>query len=587
MSTWSEPLRYASFLKCLVLIVVVCVGTAMGRFSQSFKIFIVFMLAAVLSSNRLLCKEALLSVLVLLWGFVSVAVADEASPSTVQFDIRTIQVDGNSVLAASDLRPILFKYIGGGREFSDLQRLVREVEGKYRQKGYPTVKVVLPPQNLNAGHITLDVIEFELGFIEVEDGQYFDSRNLRNSVPQLKSGIIPNNDELARALERANKHPAKRLQVVFKPSKDARRIDAEFFLEERAPYDLKVEYNNEGTNFSGENQLSLGGRYTNLFGLDHTLGLQVYSSPLDEEDFLAGLLTYSVPLYRFGGDLTFYGYHSEVTDIEFADSFLVGGAGASYGVRYGQDFAANSDWKHRYHLGLAYKLYRSQVAFNGSVVNEVPELNSAIASLGYRVLYRPKNALWYTQLGVTAEVDTGLGGSEDVDFAQAREGATANFSVFSFNAVVSTEVWADWRARMKFNGQYSDQPLIPTEQFGVGGRGSLRGLAARELVDDRGLTASLEWFTPNYGRRWFGENYEFRFLLFSDVAYLEQVDVAGSETASRELFSYGVGTRFRITDQFELALDYAWLDSSSLDELNRDDAESGKLHIGFQWNWQP
>lgn len=517
-----------------------------------------------------------------LLAFVCMASA-VAEQKGFDFAIKTIRLEGNTVLAEKELRPLLFRYIGPGRKFSDLRQLVTEIEKRYHDAGYPTVKVVLPPQNLTKGEVRLDVVEFKLGYVSVGDGEYFDADNLKRSLPALRSGVVPNNSELAQALERANSHPAKRVQVIFKPGQDAQQIDAELVVEERQPFDLRLSYNNEGTDFSGENQLSVEARYLNLFGFDHEVGVQIIGSPLDEQSFVAGLVTYSVPLYSVGGELRLFGYESKVDDVQFRSNFSVAGVGSSYGLQYAQTLNGGAGLKHSLSAGVTYKSYGSTVMFNGVVANEVPEFNSLPLSVGYDLLYRPPNATWYGQFGISANGNLLTGDDNDQEFDVARSGSSANFLTLGARLAFATEIEADWRLRLAAGGQYTDMPLVPTEQYGIGGMGSFRGIASRSLTDDRGYAATFELYSPDFGRSLFGEQFELRALVFSDFAGLRRVDALPGEVAKRDLTSYGLGMRFRLKDQLGLTLDYAWLDT----ETSALVADTGRLHVGFNWLWHP
>lgn len=521
----------------------------------------------------------------ILMGFslLLVVSANSQAAGKLKFAIKTIELEGNTLLSADKIRPVLFGYVGADKQFSDLRSLVSDVELLYRNAGYPTVKALLPPQSLSSGHVRVEVVEFKLGYVEVSEGTYFSADNLRDSVPQLRSGVIPNNNDLAQAIERANQHPAKRLQVIFKPGREAKTIDAELLLEERSPFDFRLGYNNEGTEFSGENQLSLAGRYTNILGLDHELGVQLIGSPIDNQEYLAGLVTYNIPFYLVGGKLTVFGYRSEIDDVEFNGDFSVAGLGSSYGLRYNQDFSNNASLKHRVSIGAAYKTYGSTIRFHGAIADEVPEFHSAPISLGYSVLYRPVNQTWYSLLGFNLAWNTGLTDAEDADFAQARSGAQADFWSLNAKFTLSTEIVADWRFRMHVAGQYADEPMIPTEQFGVGGSESLRGLSARQLIDDRGVSTNLEVYTPNFGRVWFGEQTELRGLVFSDLAQLSRVNERGDTVNDREFYSYGVGIRLRIDKMLSVQVDHAWLGDESL-PAGSDDS---RLHVGLSWLWHP
>ena len=61
---------------------------------------------------------------------------------------------------------------------------------------------------------------------------------------------------------------------------------------------------------------------------------------------------------------------------------------------------------------------------------------------------------------------------------------------------VNHTLGAGWNVSGKLRGQYANDALIPGEQFGIGGTGSVRGLRDREATGDRGYTLNLEATTP-------------------------------------------------------------------------------------------
>src|SRR5690606_20390004 len=102
-------------------------------------------------------------------------------------------------------------------------------------RGYSFHRVVLPPQTLQDGVVRLEVVEFELGEVDVENNRHFDDRNVLASLPGLEEGQAPNVRDLSRALRFANAHPAKQLRIAFNENDDTHAIDATVEVEDRNP----------------------------------------------------------------------------------------------------------------------------------------------------------------------------------------------------------------------------------------------------------------------------------------------------------------------------------------------------------------
>ena len=55
---------------------------------------------------------------------------------------------------------------------------------------------------------------------------------------------------------------------------------------------------------------------------------------------------------------------------------------------------------------------------------------------------------------------------------------------------------SDWQLVLRAAGQLSDRPLLPTEQFSLGGIDSIRGYPENFLVRDQGVTGAIELHIP-------------------------------------------------------------------------------------------
>jgi len=92
---------------------------------------------------------------------------------------------------------------------------VETLEQAYRSRGYHSVKVLLPEQELKGGVVRLTVIEVRIGTVTCRGNEHFDNANIRRSIPQLKEGTVPDLDRISMEIRVANENPARKTQMVL------------------------------------------------------------------------------------------------------------------------------------------------------------------------------------------------------------------------------------------------------------------------------------------------------------------------------------------------------------------------------------
>ncbi|MFO6016884.1 two-partner secretion system transporter CdrB, partial [Pseudomonas aeruginosa] len=102
-----------------------------------------------------------------------------------------------------------------------------------------------------------------------------------------------------------------------------------------------------------------------------------------------------------------------------------------------------------------------------------------------------------------------------------------------------------WSVYGELQWQYSFDPLLPSERFGVGGSGIGRGFAPGNITGDRGFALKLE---PRYGQA-VGYSWlrSYQAYAFYDWGKTYNLDVDDDE--QQKLGSIGAGVRFNLTDQ--------------------------------------
>jgi hemolysin activation/secretion protein len=116
----------------------------------------------------------------------------------------------------------------------------------------------------------------------------------------------------------------------------------------------------------------------------------------------------------------------------------------------------------------------------------------------------------------------------------------------------------------RVNGQWADGALIPAEQFGLGGDGSVRGYATREYLGDQGVSGTLEFRLPillGLFDRKAGANDapvdRLQLVAFCDVGWVKVEDPLPGEEDDKTLYGAGLGARLALTDHFQIKCDVA------------------------------
>lgn len=139
----------------------------------------------------------------------------------------------------------------------------------------------------------------------------------------------------------------------------------------------------------------------------------------------------------------------------------------------------------------------------------------------------------------------------------------------------------EWRLALRADGQWTDQPLISNEQFGVGGINGVRGYREGEVFGDTGWRITSELKTPQHlvGLVGGSKPLSVRASLFMDYAETYLLDPAG-RNGRTALWGTGCGFAGSIGSAWEARLMFA------APLLNTPTSEAGQLRISFSLSGQ-
>jgi hemolysin activation/secretion protein len=153
------------------------------------------------------------------------------------------------------------------------------------------------------------------------------------------------------------------------------------------------------------------------------------------------------------------------------------------------------------------------------------------------------------------ELSQGIGGTKQDDPLKSRAGADATTHKIVLDYERFQPFGSSFGVTLGFAAQWTDEPLLSTEQYALGGRRYGRAYEPAELVGDRAVAFRIE---PAYLRRSAGWLRLTQLYAFYDVGQVhDEIEAAGVKQ-ERSLASAGFGTRLSLAGNVAATLEAAW-----------------------------
>ncbi|RJG06809.1 ShlB/FhaC/HecB family hemolysin secretion/activation protein [Noviherbaspirillum cavernae] len=491
-----------------------------------------------------------------------------------RFEIVRYDIQGNTLLTPQQTDQLLAPFTGKQRSFGDVQQAVEALEGAYQKLGYNVVQVVLPEQELNQGVVRVRVIQPRLARVRVEGQQFFDEANIRRSLPGLREGETPNIGKISSSLKLANENPVKKTNLQLHGGSSENDIDATVKVIDDKPWRVGAVIDNTGNPSTGETQINAIFQHANVANLDHVVSLQYTTSvehPSKVSVYGAG---YHIPLYALGESIDLFASYSEVnSSVVLAGIFdlPVTGEGSVFGVRYNQNLRRRGDYESKLIYGLDYKAYKNSITDDVTVHP---------LSIGYLGTWTPAKS----EVNFSATAFHNIPGGDKggtADFNRVRFGAPSVYNIVRYGASYSRALPNDWLARVSMTGQYTNDELVPGEQFGIGGASSVRGFQEREVSNDSGYVINAEVYTPNLCGGIQAVAAQCRALAFYDMGRVSRNNPLPGEIDKASIGSIGVGLRMNIGKTMSLQVDYGHVVDAGITTGKGDDRVHFRLGLSY------
>jgi hemolysin activation/secretion protein len=377
---------------------------------------------------------------------------------------------------------------------------------------------------------------------------------------RLQPGGTINGSTVLEDVDWLNQNPFRQVKAEFQAGAQEGETDVTYRVHDRAPWRLYTSFQNNGSRTTGRGRLAAGFQWGDVFGLGHIASYQATVAP-EPGRFSAHALSYRIPL-PWRDNLVLSGNISR-SDPDLANNFTQVAESSQVSARYHWRLPRLEALSHRIEIGPDFKRSTSNLNFFGTPVltgtTEIVQLVTAYEA------ERPDD--WgSSSAGISLTYSPGglTGANESADFQPSntrsgRQFADANYAYVQVHAERTTNLPEGFSLFNRVAAQVSNGNLLSSEQFGLGGSGSIRGYDERAVNGDRGALLSSELRSPGFsllGAFGAGDIKDrMQVLAFWDYGFASLHQRAAGEPNTTYLSAVGVGLRYGIDRYLSLSAD--------------------------------
>jgi hemolysin activation/secretion protein len=459
----------------------------------------------------------------------------QATPSAKQtpFTLGAVNIDGATVFSQQELSPYFEAYLATEMDQSKLAEMAKAITARYRQTGYLLSYAMVPPQNVEAGMVRLNVVEGRIDKVKIE-GAGSAERAIEDIAATLVNGGPVKSGALERAIGLIRDFPGITVTDIALMRSDL----------EGGHYTLKISVipdrvrafsyaDNRGTGSIAHSRVYNSVSISSLAMKGDELRVDFFGMPGGHSRYLYGQVLGAVPIGRHGLRFTLSGSRGDQylrSDQHFRGTSDNISAQLSYPFLRGRAVtlvgkASLTDWR--------------SVGRPGDTRSLRDRLRVARAGIEFG---NEGNMRFQGELLLSHGL--GFGGMTRAgDPLASRPDASGKFTKASLSFQVSRAVGDRFTLHGTFAGQYSNRPLLSAEEFSLGGNRVGRAFEFNEKTGDEGAGAGAE-VAYRLGKAKSQSGVEL--FGFVDGGIARDLRSAFSAGATHHLASAGFGTRFSI-----------------------------------------
>ncbi len=497
------------------------------------------------------------------------------------FTINRFEFIGNTVFSSQKLTKLLTKLDLTHKpiSFAQLLQASSAITQLYIDRGYITSGAYIPPQTLTGGVVKIQIVEGKIEDIRITGTRRLNPNYVRSRLALTTSQPL-NRKRLLEALQLLQQNPLiQNLSADLSASIHPGISILSVKVTEAKSFSTQVVLDNGRSPSVGSFRRRLQLNEANLLGFGD--GLSIGYTNTDGSNSLDA--SYTLPLNPRNGTLSFNYGNTSSNVIERPFNILdITSASRYYELTFRQPLVQTPTQE--FAVGLTASRRESEASFNpggfGRIGFPSPGANikgdTRISALRFFQEWTSRNSRQV--IAARSQFSLGIGGFDATINSNSPD---SRFFSWDGQAQWVRLLAADTLLLVRANIQIADRPLVPIEQFGLGGLGSVRGYRQDLLLADNGFFATAELQYPILRfPQWRGV---LQIVPFVDVGTTwnnSQPDIP--DRNPNTLAALGLGLQMRLANDFTARLDWG-IPLVSVESRKRTWQENG-LYFSVQYN---
>lgn len=211
-------------------------------------------------------------------------------PAPKPLKVHQYEISGNTLLPQATLESCFTNAVGDEVSLEQIQKAVGELQLAYRERGFASVNVALPQQQLTNATVKVLVTEGRLVDVRVAGNKFFSSNNIIRALPTAREALlwkdtVPNSLVFQRELDVANQNRDRQIYPTISPGPEPGTSALTLKVKDRLPLHGRIELNNQATPGTPDWRINSSLSYANLWQREHQLGLSYGFTP---EEYKSG-----------------------------------------------------------------------------------------------------------------------------------------------------------------------------------------------------------------------------------------------------------------------------------------------------------
>jgi hemolysin activation/secretion protein len=417
-----------------------------------------------------------------------------ASPAAhlPRIKVREIRVTGSTVFSAQALDAITAPYVGREVTFEDLAALRQALTLKYVNAGYINSGALLPDQQVVDGVVEYRIVEGRLSGITVTGNTHLHSDYVADRLA-LGATAPLNVNALQDRLQILLQGPfVERINAELSPGEQPGEARLNAKVQEGPRSMVSATVDNDLSPSLGHARAGLRGQFYSPTGRGDILGWDLAAA----SGYRKASASYGIPITASDTTLEVFADLSRAKVVEQPLNALdIQSKSSTIGLRVNVPVLRTSREQLNLIAGLDVRQSESKLLGTGFAFSPgvEPDGRSRVSVLRFVQDYVGRDSGQVTAARSTFSLGTGAFGATDLGGTLPSGKFLAWLGQFQHARRLGK---TDSQLVLRFDAQLTNQPLLPLEQFAVGGMRTVRGFRANQLVRDQGFAASVEFRVP-------------------------------------------------------------------------------------------